>query len=396
MSRLIGKTSSFLQTKIKHNPFFQELLSKKKFSTSAIVTIIAILTVIGNLLASENLGQENDSSILVGLFSYDELETVKASNKNQTTKNEESALSLVSTAAAAPIYSNSEFDNSLFSSIEENTLIKTNSPTTEIADKPREDVIAYTVQNGDTISSIAQQFGISVNTILWENRLYENSLIKPGQTLNILPVAGLTHRVEKGESLESIANTYKTDINKIIAYNKLINPSDIEYAQILIVPDGVKEVPKPPVSEESRVQIASAVGNSRSSVPAIKLPDSAQTDVKGFVWPAPSRKIYQYFKWRHQGIDIDGDAGTPYYAAAAGKVVFAGWRNGYGKTVIIDHGGGLETLYAHAANIFVTQGQSVAKGQTIASCGLTGRTTGYHLHFEVHKNGSKINPLSYY
>ena len=113
-------------------------------------------------------------------------------------------------------------------------------------------------------------------------------------------------------------------------------------------------------------------------------------------WPTPSRRLNQYFKFRHTGIDIDGDVGSPVYAADSGvveSVVYA--RYGYGYHVVINHGGGRETLYAHNSKIFVKPSKSVKRGQSIAAIGLTGRTTGAHLHFEVIMNGGKRNPLSY-
>ena len=123
------------------------------------------------------------------------------------------------------------------------------------------------------------------------------------------------------------------------------------------------------------------------------------------LWPAHGR-FTAGFGWRHdplvpgrwefhKGIDIANSWGTPVYAAAAGKVIWAGWNGGYGKTIIIDHGNGIRTLYAHLEKIEVKVGQEVSKGQEIARMGSTGRSTGPHLHFEVHVGGIAVDPLRY-
>ena len=122
-------------------------------------------------------------------------------------------------------------------------------------------------------------------------------------------------------------------------------------------------------------------------------------------WPSASSNLTSYYGYRvhpifgtrklHSGIDIGAGAGTPTYAAADGIVVEAGWTGGYGKAVIIDHGGGIATLYGHSSQLYVAPGQSVKRGQLIAACGSTGFSTGPHLHFEVRVNGSPVDPLAY-
>ncbi|MEM6519337.1 MAG: peptidoglycan DD-metalloendopeptidase family protein [Cyanobacteria bacterium P01_C01_bin.70] len=97
----------------------------------------------------------------------------------------------------------------------------------------------------------------------------------------------------------------------------------------------------------------------------------------------------------HAGVDFGAPSGTTIYAADSGRVIYAGWRGGYGNTVILDHGGGITTLYAHSSRLFVRVGQLVGQGQAIAAVGSTGLSTGPHLHFEVRQNGSPINPMGY-
>ena len=97
----------------------------------------------------------------------------------------------------------------------------------------------------------------------------------------------------------------------------------------------------------------------------------------------------------HEGIDIAGGSGTPIAAAAAGTVIVAGWNGGYGNLVVVDHGGGISTAYAHMSSIAVSVGQSVGQGTVVGGMGTTGHSTGVHLHFEVRVNGAAVNPLAY-
>ena len=124
----------------------------------------------------------------------------------------------------------------------------------------------------------------------------------------------------------------------------------------------------------------------------------------GMIWPI-SGPITSEFGWRthpifgtarfHSGLDIGGDYGMPIYAAASGTVIYAGWISGYGNAVIIDHGGGVTTLYGHNDSLNVSEGENVAQGQVIAMCGSTGNSTGPHCHFEVRENGEPVSPYGY-
>ena len=255
-------------------------------------------------------------------------------------------------------------------------------------DDQSEEVRYYIVEGGDTISSIAANFGISQSTILWENKLSDTDYIKPGQKLTILPIDGVTHTVKKGDTVASIAKKYKADEEKLLAFNRLASGEALTEGEELIVPDGVIDTPSAPAPSPSTATRKFAFIN----IP----PPARVTQGSRLQWPAPSRRINQYFKFRHTGIDIDGDVGQAIYAADSGvveSVIYA--RYGYGYHVVINHGGGKETLYAHASKIFVKPGQSVKRGQTMALDPLTGRTTGAHLHFEIRVNGSFRNPLSY-
>lgn len=271
--------------------------------------------------------------------------------------------------------------SAVLSSVTENE-----SLTTEISDKPRGEIIDYVVQPGDTVSGIAQKFDVSIDTIRWANDLTSVASIKPGQILKIPPVTGVVHKVKKGDTVYSIAKYYNTDPQGIVdfPFNTFVNDETFELAvgQILIVPDGVKpkEIPWSP-----------------GAYIAQKTPDAGTVVASGkFVWPV-SGVISQGYRWYHKAVDIANDKLPNILAADAGKVIVAGWPDniGYGNRVLIDHGNGFMTLYAHLSKIYVVSGQTVKRGDPIGQMGSTGRSTGPHLHFEIRHNGSLVNPLEF-
>jgi len=252
---------------------------------------------------------------------------------------------------------------------------------TLVSEKVRDETIIYEVQEGDTVSSIADKYGVSAETIRWQNDL-SGDKIKISQTLEILPVAGLAHKVRKGDTVYSIAKKYDIEAQQIVNYpfNTFANDETFELAigQALMVPDGV--MPKAQAAPRIR-QLT---------------PDAGTVIASGnFAWPSSGR-ITQRFVWYHKGLDIANKSSPPILAADSGTVVVAGWVDGYGygNRVVIDHGNGYRTLYAHLSRIYVTPGQTVNRGDSIGAMGCTGRCTGTHLHFEVIRNGVHINPLS--
>jgi len=262
--------------------------------------------------------------------------------------------------------------------------------STLISEKPRADVIEYTVQSGDTVGAIAEKFGVEEDTIIWENDLASAKSIKPGQTLRILPVSGIRHKVKKGETVYSIAKKYESEPQAIVDYpfNSFVNDETFALAigQELIVPGGIK--PKSKTLTTATKSVARG---------AIQTPDAGVVAGSGnFVWPAGGRITQGYF-WYHQAIDIANRSAPNVLAADSGKVIIAGWpdRSGYGNRVIIDHGNGYATLYAHLQAIYVTPGQYVNRGEPLGKMGSTGRSTGTHLHFEIRRNGAKLNPLQF-
>ncbi len=262
------------------------------------------------------------------------------------------------------------------------TVNKSGSTATLSAPEARGDVVEYTVQSGDVLSTIAEKFGISLKTLLWANDLSGLSVIRPGDKLTILPVSGVMHKVESGDTLSAIANKYEAEIDEILSFNNIVSEDQLSVGQKLVVPGG----------EVKRTVVKTQSSSSYSPVVRAK---SSQSNQGGFIWPTVSRVITQYYHWSHHGLDIGGRLGSPLYAAMGGTVTRAGWGTGYGNYVLVDHGGGRKTLYAHMNRIYVKRGQIVAQGDVLGELGTTGWSTGPHLHFEVIINGVKLNPLSY-
>ncbi|OGH87797.1 MAG: hypothetical protein A3J93_05180 [Candidatus Magasanikbacteria bacterium RIFOXYC2_FULL_42_28] len=262
-----------------------------------------------------------------------------------------------------------------------------------LANSTRTEPVEYIIEAGDNLGSIANRFGVSLATILWENKLTERSILRLGQKIIILPVTGVTHKVVKGDVVSKLAKTYRTEETKIIEFNKLEeNGGGLVAGNFIIIPDGVKPASAVPAS----ARITPTVGNV-TRPPA----SAAAPTASGFVWPAGVRVITQYYNWNHHAIDIaGGNFKTPIYASKAGTVVVSqcGWNGGYGCYVTLDHGGGVRTIYGHNSKLLVSVGDYVGTGETIALMGNTGNVrgkTGIHLHFEVLVNGVRKNPLSY-
>lgn len=252
------------------------------------------------------------------------------------------------------------------------------------------DIFVYTVQGGDTLSTIASRFRLKKETIMWENDLYNIHTLRTGARLKILPTDGITHRVAKGDTLEKLAKKYKVDKTVILKQNQLQEDALIADAT-LIIPGAAKEIPRYIASRGYR-------GPAAPSSPAGFQYTGPQSG--GLIWPTQG-KLTQKFHRGHYALDIGNRSKGPIFAAAAGTVVKAatGWNGGYGNMAIIDHGNGMQTLYAHMEKLYVSVGQAVAQGDTIGWMGNTGRVhgpTGIHLHFEVRISGVKYNPMVYF
>jgi hypothetical protein len=280
---------------------------------------------------------------------------------------------------------------------------------TTIPTRPRTEVTTYIVQQGDTIFGIAEKFGLQPETILWGNYYTladDPHRLSPGQELFILPVNGTYHKWSEGEGLNGVARGYNVTPEDIINWggnhldaNTLgdwSNPN-IEPGTMLVVPGGHRAFV---------TWSAPRITRDNPGVAKLLGPGSCGTIMDGavgtgtFVWPANNHWLSGYDfspSTNHYGIDIAGSLGDAIYAADNGVVVYSGWNNwGYGYVVVIDHGNGWQTLYAHMSAINVGCGQSVYQGGVIGAFGSTGNSSGPHLHFEMLSDSyGKVNPWNF-
>ncbi len=350
------------------------------------VVILATLFVTAtNIQASGGTGGEEigKKSLLYALLNSDNELVEETAEDNSNANNTKTYMDSLAVSAPIDIFPDFEepgTDNETY--VEENSAFLTPEVIVKTA-RTRTETENYTVRPGDTISSIAELFGVSINTILWENKLTVRSTIRPEQTLVIPPVSGISHKIAKGDTVAKIASRYKTDSEKIKEFNKLADDGSLKVGEKIFVPDGTPPPPPPPPPRRI------------ASPKTILIPTTPPNTSVRYVWPTAVSRITQYFHWRHPGVDIAGPSGTPIYAADDGIVEYAGWGKGYGLQVVINHGDGVRTRYAHSSKLLVNRGDQVSKGQNIALMGSTGRSTGPHIHFEIYINGKRVNPLDY-
>lgn len=253
-------------------------------------------------------------------------------------------------------------------------------------ERKRNETIKYTVQSGDTLFSIGQNYKISVDALRYINNLSDADSLSIGQVLSIPPISGIIHKVKSGDNLSSISKLYDVPSQAIADFNYLTDLTSLKIGSELVIPDA--KIPQ---------QVTAQTPSSGTQIGEVQFESGFK---KGWcLWPTSTRIITQYFYWYHSGIDVATPwftAMPPIYACAGGRVVRAGWDpTGYGISIIIDHGNGYQTLYAHLSKLRVSYGDYVKQGQTIGVMGNTGRSTGPHLHFEVRRNSVKLNPLNH-
>lgn len=257
----------------------------------------------------------------------------------------------------------------------------------DFEDAPDADQISiYKVRSGDTLAGIAKMFGVSEGTIRSANGLKKGQSVSIGKELLILPISGVKHTVKKGDTIASVAKKYGGDMDEIELYNDSIVDGKLVVGSEIIIPNGE-------IVEESVSSSKSTSGKAKSSGKKGKSVSLVSTD--GYMRPVTGI-VTQWAHDRYSAIDIGAPTGTPVYAARGGTVIAAktGWSGGYGNMIIIDHGNGVQTLYAHLSKLYVSYGQTVEQGENIGAVGSTGRSTGPHLHFEA--RGKTGLPTSLY
>ncbi|MGE5702920.1 MAG: peptidoglycan DD-metalloendopeptidase family protein [Clostridia bacterium] len=253
----------------------------------------------------------------------------------------------------------------------------------------KQTVMTYSVQSGDTLSEIAKKYGMTLSELVQENRITNPNMVGIGMKL-MIKRNELSHMVKQGETLEQIARRYAIRKEEIIARNPLIKAlsNQLYVGQTLLIPLSETK-PMLAGSFQARRQMAQAASRSMARSRMMNWPVEGATVTSGFGT-----------RWGklHKGIDLwnEKEGKTPIAAAKEGVVVEAGAnRSGYGYMVVIDHGEGLQSFYAHLRKISVYLGQEVERGETIGYMGRTGDSTGYHLHFEVRQDDIPVNPIRY-
>lgn len=373
------------------NPLF--FLLSNRYVSHTVIVLIILTTTFHNLQIKSLRAEEFGKTALFGklaqaetsaekfteeVITPDELPTVPPQEPSQNSPYISQQIRLTDDTVEAPETALSEGGSAI---------LKPNLTGTLDTPKPRDSTIVYSVEPDDTIFDIAERFNISVNTVLWANKLTSRSIIRPGDELKILPSTGVEHTVKSGETVGSIAAKYNVPQEDILEVNKISPQDTIKIGMLLLVPDGRPLYTPPSPRAIARPQ------------ETVFEPDLSGSGASDLFWPTNCRRITQYFKgWRHTGIDIACGMGVNVYAAADGIVERAkgGWNGGYGNMIIIRHNDGTKTLYGHlqASGILVSPGEYIKKGRVIGLMGSSGRSTGPHVHFEIIINGTRVNPFN--
>ncbi|NLE77059.1 MAG: M23 family metallopeptidase [Chloroflexi bacterium] len=245
----------------------------------------------------------------------------------------------------------------------------------------RTEIIEYVVRAGDTVYDLAERFGVAPETIIGANAALAGrpDRLQVGQVLQILPLDGVYYTIRSGDTLSGLSQRFGVSVDVIVdcPLNRLPDAESLKIGQTVVIP-GATAAPAAPVRTVARVAA----------------PADAVTGSGSFAWPLQG-VISQRYRAGHRALDISAPKGTTVRAADDGFVVQTAWEdNGYGHCIIIDHGDGVRTRYAHLSAFLVSAGDSVSQGQPIGEVGTSGWATGPHLHFEIIINGTQQDPLT--
>jgi LysM repeat protein len=275
--------------------------------------------------------------------------------------------------------------------VSDNAILPSTGPlgtadATDTIDPSQQETSVYVVRKGDSISQIANLFGVSVNTILSANDMKKGDKLVGGDVLLILPISGIEHTVTKGQTLKGIAKLYKVDVSDIVAYNSISEDDGLSIGDKLIIPGGE-------MYDEGGDKPASNLGSAVVKDKNYYATHPIQSLLGYFIDPLPTgHKTQGLHGPGNRGIDIGAPTGTPLYASASGVVLItktgckvgrASCGGGYGNMTIIQHPNGTKTLYGHMSKVATSIGARVSQGEIIGYVGSTGRSTGPHVHFEV-------------
>ncbi len=343
-------------------PLSKTIQTYIKHKRNLVITSISLFLVAFPLLTNATIFQ---SKPLKNIFNTKE-ETIADIEKRE--HNSQTALIL---QAATNLDPNPASGGADLNIIDEKALIAESGVSggfVEIQNRKNDQISVYEVKEGDSISQIANMFEVSVNTIKWANGLTKP--ISPGDQLIILPISGVKHTVKSGGTITDIAHKYKADPTEIALFNGVSIDEPLKPGQEIIVPNVDLQI------EEKKPTKALASSS--------KKPSSASSS-----WLVkPVRAGYRSQGLHgHNSIDFAAPAGTPIYAAATGVVIISksddGWNGGYGNYVVLKHSNGVQTLYSHLKDVYVSVGDSISQNEQVGTVGNTGKSTGNHLHFEV-------------
>jgi murein DD-endopeptidase MepM/ murein hydrolase activator NlpD len=273
--------------------------------------------------------------------------------------------------------------------INDDTLAPLPNPRTYQTKPPEHNFQMHEVARGETPNIIASQYGISADTLLGGNTWLsqESNQLQVGAQLVILPVNGVLHKVRAGETIESIAALYQVPADDIIAYV----PNNLEFPFYRLVPETELVIPGASIGQFFFTAPKSVATNAAGE------PQWKVFGTGTYIWPVNGRCLTQFYNGFHPAIDVSSSEGSPVYASDTGTVTYASFAAGtyydYGNLIVLNHGNGFETFYAHLSSIGVFPGQTVTQGELIGFTGNTGRSSGPHIHFEIRDHDFRINPL---